>query len=93
MLIKFLFVIVAHSFSILDQLVVVLWSTVLRRLLRLSRKEGWDWLAMAALGQRGRGPIYSCIVSTVGGLRKRTGLRSSRKVSNRSHLEACSPRY
>lgn len=28
---------------------------------------------MAALGQRGRSPIYSCIVSIVGGLRKRTG--------------------
>lgn len=41
-------------------------SSVLRRLLRLSRKEGWDWLAMAALGQRGRSPIYSCIVSIVG---------------------------
>ena len=62
----------------------------MRRLLRLSRKEGWDWLTMVALGQRGRSPIgASFLPREDSGLgRKRTGLRSSRKVSNRSHLEA-----
>ena len=50
---------------------------------------------MVALGQRGRSPIgASFLPREDSGLgRKRTGLRSSRKVSNRSHLEACSPGY